>query len=158
MKLHRFTLLQDSTEQYYRSQSPSNFVDGIKVPFLSLNALDDPIASCKAIPYEAVKRNPNIVLATTTDGGHLGWFQGPFSFWTKKRWVVKPIIEFLEALHNADPAPKRHLAVEVPKLPKVGDEMVVDPEDPECGFQEIGEEAVLGGEDEREEATLIAGL
>jgi len=148
----------DSAEHYYRSQSSVNFVDGIKVPFLSINALDDPIASAKAVPYEAVERNPNLVLATTTDGGHLGWFVGPFSFWTKRRWVVKPIIEFLEAIHSADPAPRRHPAIEAPKVPKMGDDMVLDPEDPECGFQEVGEQAVMGGDDEGEEATLIGGL
>lgn len=146
-----------STEQYYRSQSPKNFVGNIRVPFLSINALDDPIATSRGIPLDVVQKNPNIVFALTRHGGHLGWFAGPFSFITKKRWVVRPIIEWLKAIHTADPAPRKHKAISEAKAPRQGDDMVIDPEDPECGFKELGEDAITGGDDPTQDS-LVAGL
>jgi hypothetical protein len=93
----------------------------------------------------------------TKHGGHLGWFAGPFSFITKKRWVVTPVIQWLTALHEADPAPKKHKAIEKVKTPKLGDEMVYDPEDPECGFAEVGQEPITGGDDPTQ-GSMVAGL
>ncbi len=138
--------------------SPRNFVENIKIPFLGLNALDDPIAASSAIPYETTKLNNKLIFATTHGGGHLGWFSGAFAFVTKKRWVVKPIIEFLLANHALDQEPKKNKAVKLPKVPKVGDEMVTDPDDPDCGFREIGQDSLTGGADEGESSTLTQGL
>ena len=153
---------QDSTEHYYRAMSPKNFVDGIKVPFLALNAMDDPIAAAKGIPFDAVERNPNLVFAATKHGGHLGWYRGTFSFLTKDRWVTDPIVEWLEAIHAADPSPRVNSALvgkSRPKRPQKGDEMVVDPNDPDCGFQEVGEgEKVVGGDAKGEQSLLSQGL
>lgn len=42
-----------------------------------LQAGNDPIAPAKAIPYEAIRDNPNCMLAVTPTGGHLGWVSGP---------------------------------------------------------------------------------
>lgn len=149
--------MQASTEQYYRSQSPKNFVGDIKVPFLAINSIDDPIATSRGIPLDVPAKNPNIVFALTQHGGHLGWFVGPFSFITKRRWVVKPVIEWLKAIHHADPAPRRHKAISEAKVPQQGDDMVVDPEDAECGFREVGEDAIVGGDDPTQ-GSLVAGL
>jgi predicted alpha/beta-fold hydrolase len=62
---------------------------------LCLNALDDPIAAPECIPYDEIKTNPNVVLATTDYGGHIGWFEH-----NKKpiRWMVKPLTEFIIAM------------------------------------------------------------
>lgn len=148
---------QSSTEQYYRSQSPRNFIGNIKVPFLAINSLDDPIATSRGIPLEITEKNSNIVFALTRHGGHLGWFVGPFSFITKKRWIVRPVIEWLKAIHEADPLPRKHKAIDQPKVPKEGDDMVIDSEDPECGFQEIGEDTIIGGDDPTQ-GSLVGGL
>jgi hypothetical protein len=150
--------LQASTEEYYRTMSPRNFVNEIKVPFLGLNAIDDPIAASAALPYSSVEHNRNLAFATTKGGGHLGWFSGTFAFLTKRRWVVKPIVEFLLAVHAEGPAPKKNKAVKQAKEPKLGDEMVVDPEDSDCGFKEVGQDSLLGGDDAGEESVLTQGL
>ena len=42
-----------------------------------VQAGNDPIAPAKAIPYQAIKDNPNCMLAVTPSGGHLGWVSGP---------------------------------------------------------------------------------
>lgn len=82
-------------KDYYERNSSSEFLGGIKVPLLGLNARDDPIAS-KTIPYEAARTNNSFVLATTEGGGHLGWFtqeEGKL-----KRWYTRPVVEFLSAI------------------------------------------------------------
>ena len=43
---------------------------------LMLQAENDPIAPCRAIPFEALAKNPNTTLVTTPAGGHLGWVAG----------------------------------------------------------------------------------
>lgn len=42
-----------------------------------LQAENDPIAPCRAIPFQALADNPNTTLVTTPAGGHLGWVAGP---------------------------------------------------------------------------------
>jgi predicted alpha/beta-fold hydrolase len=81
-------------KDYYERNSSSEFLGGVKVPLLGLNACDDPIAA-KTIPYEAARTNNYFVLATTEGGGHLGWFtqQGG----QLKRWYTRPVVEFLSA-------------------------------------------------------------
>ncbi|KAI4966524.1 hypothetical protein ZWY2020_040669 [Hordeum vulgare] len=63
------------------------------------NALDDPLCTKEAIPgMNAGKANKNIVLATTPNGGHLGFFQG---LTAGRLWWVEPVSEFLSALHDS---------------------------------------------------------
>jgi uncharacterized protein len=42
---------------------------------LALHSKDDPIIADIAVPYEAFKKNPYIVMAASNIGGHLGWFE-----------------------------------------------------------------------------------
>lgn len=70
---------------------------------------------------------------------------------------MRPVIEWLKAIHEADPSPRRHKAIAQARTPKQGDEMVIDPEDAECGFKEIGEDAITGGDDPTQDS-LVAGL
>lgn len=146
-----------STEDYYRSQSPRMFAHGIKVPFLALNAVDDPIATQNGIPLEAASCNPNLMFALTRHGGHLGWFEGLLSFHHKKRWVTKPIIEWLLAIHAADPTPLGHPGVKSIRAPEIGQDMTVDIKDPSCGYQEVAGAFITGG-DEGAHGEMRAGL
>ncbi|KNZ51441.1 hypothetical protein VP01_3953g2 [Puccinia sorghi] len=87
-----------STEAYYKSQSSTLFVEGVRVPLLSINALDDPIVTPDAIPVESVLENPYLVVLISKHGGHLGWFEG---FWKPRRMIHRPIIEWLRAMNQA---------------------------------------------------------
>jgi len=87
-----------STEAYYKSQSSTLFVEAVRVPLLSINALDDPIVTPDAIPVESVLENPYLMVLISKHGGHLGWFEG---FWKPRRMIHRPIIEWLRAMNQA---------------------------------------------------------
>ncbi|KAJ3348252.1 hypothetical protein HDU83_001439 [Entophlyctis luteolus] len=87
-----------SASEYYRSASSVQYLADISIPSLLLSDLDDPIALRPSVPYDDVRANPNIVLALTRRGGHIGWFEG----WIKpRRWFPKPILEFSQAIISA---------------------------------------------------------
>lgn len=147
---------------YYRWASASNTIRDIRVPFLGISALDDPIVDSSGIPFEAVEDNEWLTFAVTKHGGHLGWFSGLFQ---PRRWIVKPVVEWLSAIHAADPSPRQSRPT-VPaqndsKRPQIGDEMVLLKGVEEVGFARVGEEEhkALGNEvvDGAEEA-LTQGL
>ncbi|WWC66635.1 uncharacterized protein I206_100538 [Kwoniella pini CBS 10737] len=91
----------ENAEAYYRWASPKRMINGVKVPLLAINAFDDPVVDCTALPLEELKSSSHVVTAITGSGGHLGWFDGPFPLWSsmksKSRWVLKPVSEFFIA-------------------------------------------------------------
>jgi len=56
---------------YYRWASASNTIRDIRVPFLGISALDDPIVDSSGIPFEAVEDNNYLTFAVTRHGGHV---------------------------------------------------------------------------------------
>lgn len=78
---------------YYRDASSSDAIMGIRIPFLAISALDDPIALEEAVPFGEFQQNPYTVLCTTSLGGHLSWFEIG-----EGRWHTKPICNFLNKL------------------------------------------------------------
>ncbi|WWC85872.1 uncharacterized protein L201_000739 [Kwoniella dendrophila CBS 6074] len=98
-----------NADEYYHWASPRRLVDRIRVPVLAINAFDDPVCDCTALPLEELKASSHVITAITGSGGHLGWFDGPFPLWapkkSKQRWVLRPVSEFLTAaardLHTA---------------------------------------------------------
>lgn len=79
-----------------RGQLRSNRAD--PSPTLGINAYDDPVVHGTALPVSQVQGGSHVYLAVTGGGGHLGWFDGPmFGPQSKRRWVVKPMGEFLTA-------------------------------------------------------------
>ncbi|KAF2179110.1 medium-chain fatty acid ethyl ester synthase/esterase 1 [Zopfia rhizophila CBS 207.26] len=78
---------------YYRDAQSTDAILAIKIPFLGINAEDDPISSIEAIPYEEFRKNPYAVLCTTNWGGHLSWFQ-----YGGKRWFATAVAAFLMKL------------------------------------------------------------
>lgn len=82
-----------SVEHYYLTQSSDQFVPRIRIPFVAFNSLDDPVASGACVPYDLIKSNPYCAMITTRTGGHLGWFE-PSAYFTKKRWIRKPVMEW----------------------------------------------------------------
>ncbi|KAJ5279968.1 hypothetical protein N7478_005340 [Penicillium angulare] len=86
---------------YYRDASSTDAMLGIRIPFLCIQAEDDPsillienqIVSPEALPYQEMTQTPYGVMLTTSWGGHLGWFEAGGS-----RWFVKPVNNFLNTM------------------------------------------------------------
>jgi len=86
-----------SAMHYYEWASSHNSLPGIRVPFLAINAADDPIVQAES-PLD-VGGNGWVVIAVTERGGHLGWFESaPHGRFAVRRWVTKPIVEWLRAV------------------------------------------------------------
>lgn len=85
--------------EYYRRGNSVNVVSNVARPMLALTADDDPIVPWHVLPamVEGVKTNPNVVLAHSESGGHLGWFAGPRG----ERWIKHPIAQFASAMFDA---------------------------------------------------------
>lgn len=71
---------------YYRDASSIDSLLAIRVPFFTVQAADDPIATNDGLPYQEMSQTPYGVMMTTSWGGHLGWFELGGG-----RWFVKPV-------------------------------------------------------------------
>jgi len=78
---------------YYKWGSSHKIISQITVPFLALNADDDPIV--QFVPMDGCD-NGQVAIGLTKGGGHLGWFQAGAGF--VDRWTTKPILEWLKVM------------------------------------------------------------
>ncbi|KAA1471193.1 AB-hydrolase YheT [Dentipellis sp. KUC8613] len=83
-----------SAWDYYKWASSDQLLAKVRVPLLSINADDDPIVN--EVPVDAAD-NGWVVMVMTRGGGHLGWFELRDSARHPRRWVSKPVIEWLKA-------------------------------------------------------------
>ncbi|KAJ2617585.1 hypothetical protein H4S08_000226 [Coemansia sp. RSA 1365] len=83
---------KDSAD-YYKQSSCAQFMPRIRIPFLAISSLDDPVCPESVIPREAFNSNPHLVLALTRYGGHLGYHEDLSS-----SWISRPISEFCAAI------------------------------------------------------------
>ncbi|PPQ78077.1 hypothetical protein CVT25_015611 [Psilocybe cyanescens] len=93
-----------NADEYYIWGSSHNIVDRIRVPFLAINAADDPVV--RNVPMDG-GGNGLVVMELTTGGGHLGWFQAGPGF--VDRWTTKPVLEWLKLVGEEivhDPTPR----------------------------------------------------
>lgn len=88
----------ETVDTYYRRCSSAGYVGSVSVPLLCISALDDPVCTREAIPWDECRANKNIVLATTQHGGHLAFFEG---LTASSLWWVKAVNEFLGVLHSS---------------------------------------------------------
>ncbi len=81
--LHGFA----SAEDYWRKSSSLQFLPGVKVPSLIVNASNDPFLSPGCFPVEIAARNPALHLEMPERGGHVGFpsFQGNGVYWSESR-------------------------------------------------------------------------
>ncbi|KAK3135484.1 hypothetical protein QOZ80_5BG0419530 [Eleusine coracana subsp. coracana] len=88
----------ETVDTFYRRCSSANYIGNVSVPLLCISALDDPLCTREAIPWDECRANKNIVLASTPNGGHLAFFEGLSA---GRLWWVKAASEFLCALHDS---------------------------------------------------------
>lgn len=73
--------------EFYRNASAKNFIAGIEVPTLLVNALNDPILTPDCMPVDLAKHHPYFHLELPEQGGHCGFqsrTDGEF-YWSEKR-------------------------------------------------------------------------
>ncbi|KDR81589.1 hypothetical protein GALMADRAFT_239633 [Galerina marginata CBS 339.88] len=91
-------------DAYYIWGSSHKMVGMVTVPFLAINAADDPVV--RHVPMDG-GGNGLVVMELTKGGGHLGWFQaGTVSV---DRWTTKPVLEWLKLVGQDlvhDPTPR----------------------------------------------------
>jgi len=80
-----------TAHDYYRWASSHSVVKDIRVPFLAINAADDPVV--RHVPMDG-GGNGFVIMELTPAGGHLGWFQAGDGF--VDRWTTKPVLEWLK--------------------------------------------------------------
>lgn len=83
---------------YYIWASSHHALRDVQVPFLALNAADDPIVTVLPVDEEPEKFSPWIVFGVTQGGGHLGWFEEGSWPGQPRRWYRKPVLEWLKAM------------------------------------------------------------
>lgn len=69
---------------YYAHAGPINRFDKIKIPLLSINAMDDPIIGDEHIAKSHIDTNPNVMVIETDLGGHLAYLQGDGDSWATR--------------------------------------------------------------------------
>jgi len=90
-----------TAENYYRVASSCRVISNVKIPLLCLNAEDDPIAPAEVI--STLSELPsNVVIVTTTTGGHIGWLEGLWP--TGANWADRACVEFLQMIMKYNPS------------------------------------------------------
>lgn len=82
--------------RYYATQSSNQFLDGIRVPALAVQAEDDPLIPFAVYQHPAFRRNENLKLISTRRGGHLGYL----SRRRPRFWVDELLAGWLNNLGN----------------------------------------------------------
>lgn len=144
-----------TADAYYAWAGSHLKVPGIRVPFLAVNSVDDPIVA--EIPYEACSENPWVCLVTTEHGGHLGWFEGDLigrEGTPPHRWIKKPVLEWFAAVLDIVDQIGAGSGTDVGNPREVKDGFVVETDHPFVGYRVIqsGMEITAGT------AKLLKGL
>ncbi|XP_010442473.1 PREDICTED: phospholipase ABHD3 [Camelina sativa] len=102
----------ETTDTYYRRSSSAQYVGNVAVPLLCISALDDPVCTREAIPWDECRANKNIVLATTTHGGHLAYYEGMTA---TSMWWTRAVQEYFEVLLSSPFADRRQKMQIIPE-------------------------------------------
>ncbi len=86
--LHGF----DSARHYWRESGCLRFLEHIGVPFLLINAADDPFLSPGCYPLQLAQTHPAMTLEMPRWGGHVGFV----TLWHELYWSENRAADFLE--------------------------------------------------------------
>jgi predicted alpha/beta-fold hydrolase len=85
-----------SADNYYATQSSNQFLDGIRVPSLLVQAKDDPLIPFEVYNHPAFSTNPHLRLLAVDNGGHLGFISK-----TKPRfWLDQVLVNWILEVRN----------------------------------------------------------
>lgn len=93
----------DSADEYYIANGSIHKLHNVARPLLLLNSDDDPIVPMKILTAtrEAMRRNPNVTLAITRGGGHLGWWTAANGGLRPSRWLGKVACGWVDGVFDA---------------------------------------------------------
>lgn len=89
-------------EEYYSKNDGGAVLDRVAVPLLIVTSDDDPVVQADLTPMDKVRDNPNVILAVTRSGGHLGWTNKGLSL-GPSTWLDSVCTQFLSH-HAGQPA------------------------------------------------------
>ena len=81
-----------TADNYYATQSSNQFLGGIRVPTLIVQAKDDPLIPFSIFDTSAIRENQHIELLAVQHGGHLGFLSNS----APRFWVDRVILGWLE--------------------------------------------------------------
>ena len=81
-----------SADAYYAHASSGQYLAGIRIPTLLVNAQNDPFLPPSCYPQEVAAASEFVFLETPAAGGHVGFPQGDGEYYSERRAV-----EFLTA-------------------------------------------------------------
>lgn len=84
-----------SAWDYYHRASSRGFIANIRVPFLLLNAMNDPFVPASLFPNDSEVPD-NVTLEQPTDGGHVGFVSGPFP--GRLGWLPERLCHYFQDL------------------------------------------------------------
>jgi predicted alpha/beta-fold hydrolase len=82
-----------NAEDYWEKSSARQYLGGITVPALLLNARDDPFLTSESFPYPEAEKNPHFFFEATVSGGHVGFIDLASNI---RRWHESRCVKFLE--------------------------------------------------------------
>lgn len=148
----------------------------ICVPFLAINAADDPIVGYN--PKEETQHSTTSALVITPIGGHLGWFEDPAASLVPSpiedqirpfqigggppptRWVREPALEFIRAVVEEYVPPVSYgpgrPIVGVDRVERSG--FILELGNDLVGYQVLEEHAGIVEGEEGEEGVRVAGV
>jgi|AntRauTorckE5430_2_1112549.scaffolds.fasta_scaffold04050_3 hypothetical protein len=99
----------ESSEEYWNEASSLNYISHVSIPLLVCFANDDGIAETTIAAMNTCLSNPNVIIARTPCGGHMGWHcsnrLNPFGSWNfksskdvDKSWADRVAVLFISAV------------------------------------------------------------
>lgn len=82
-------------EDYWTRSAALQFLPGITLPTLLLNARNDPLLTPGSFPLDVAKKNPALFLDAPESGGHVGFVDFKHGM---KPWHENRVVEFLTGL------------------------------------------------------------
>lgn len=79
-------------DTFYKDGSCGKNIEKIKIPFMVVNASDDPVVPVATIPIDKIKESENVILLLTKNGGHLGFL----GYNWDKTYPENIILEFIK--------------------------------------------------------------
>lgn len=86
-----------SSSEFYRNIGCARFLKYIDIPLLCIHSKDDSVTDFRCVPLDDFNLNKNIAYIITDQGNHSCFLENNGIFGVKQ-WIVKPAIEFINAI------------------------------------------------------------